>query len=814
MEEVFLRYLTVSLTCSAVLLPLLLLYHSIQRRVAGKSLYVLFLLLAVRLILPVQLRLPQGQVTVELPRYQVTQVVALAPEGGEERVAGPAPVIQAGQEAQARSETSAPPLTAAQVAALVWLAGCAVSLLVLLLPYGLLRRRLLRETAPAEGDTAALAAEIGAELGIRRLPALRQGGQAGPVMLGLVGPVIFLPAGETDREALELVLRHELTHLRRRDIAYKGVLTLACVLHWFNPLVWRMSRLAGENVELCCDDQVVAPMGPGGRGRYGAMLLRAAGGGRRMPLSTCFAAGKGQMRSRIANLFSKKKNCAPLVAGVTALALVAGSLVACSAKPLSAGTPAEALDALAGSVERTEEGFAFTVPQGYDGVSWNIHIAGRAEGPGGAMSVHYLEDAVWTPGENYLVICEEETLLSLDMDVTVTDSAGGEESRTISLVEEREGDGTALRETYRAFFAGAYPMADTCSVLLADLTDDGADELLVMQIMDTDGLPMDMRGNLDFAQFAWAQLTVYTGRESGVEPLWSGRIASAHAGWGSYYLYTDETGGEYLLWYSDYANQGIATPNYRLFTLNQEGEEQAAEFGTVTYLMKEEIPYGPEDLSSQEEIDAFEGRVAELTGSRSALLMGYEGNTLSYFDAPPEDIFAGVTGFTVKVAGYGADYFQELLAMPKYSVLLTHTYADPTGIDPNQALYNGSPWIQWSQADLTQAEKEALSARWPDMAFDVDLFKVTTAQADAFLSQMAGVTLADLSTPFDWTYLPSTDSYYHAHGDTNMVTPQVEAVELGEREALVSYSIEGLGEFVLTLRAQDGRWVVYANQPA
>ena len=43
---------------------------------------------------------------------------------------------------------------------------------------------------------------------------------------------------------------------------------------------------------------------------------------------------------------------------------------------------------------------------------------------------------------------------------------------------------------------------------------------------------------------------------------------------------------------------------------------------------------------------------------------------------------------------------------------------------------------------------------------------------------------------------------------------QVEAVELREREALVSYSIEGLGEFVLTLRAQGGLWVVYANQPA
>ena len=67
-----LRILTISATCSVVLAPLLLLAPRIQKRVAAKSFYVLFLLLAVRLLVPVELTLSEPVVTVEAPVYEVT----------------------------------------------------------------------------------------------------------------------------------------------------------------------------------------------------------------------------------------------------------------------------------------------------------------------------------------------------------------------------------------------------------------------------------------------------------------------------------------------------------------------------------------------------------------------------------------------------------------------------------------------------------------------------------------------------------------------------------------------------------------------
>ena len=75
MEDLLLRVLTVSAACSAVLLPLLLLARRIRHRYAAPTLYVLFLLLALRLVLPVQLSRSAPAVTVEVPSYSISAPV-------------------------------------------------------------------------------------------------------------------------------------------------------------------------------------------------------------------------------------------------------------------------------------------------------------------------------------------------------------------------------------------------------------------------------------------------------------------------------------------------------------------------------------------------------------------------------------------------------------------------------------------------------------------------------------------------------------------------------------------------------------------
>ena len=67
--------------------------------------------------------------------------------------------------------------------------------------------------------------------------------------LGLLRPVIVLPP-EVPEADLPLILRHELCHIRRRDLWYKGVMLLANAVHWFNPLVWRMAGQAGRDAAM------------------------------------------------------------------------------------------------------------------------------------------------------------------------------------------------------------------------------------------------------------------------------------------------------------------------------------------------------------------------------------------------------------------------------------------------------------------------------------------------------------------------------------------------------------------------------------
>ena len=71
MEALFLRVVWISLTCSAVLIPLLVGKGWLRQHVRAKALYVVWLILALRLVVPVDLSLPEPAVTVEAPSYQV-----------------------------------------------------------------------------------------------------------------------------------------------------------------------------------------------------------------------------------------------------------------------------------------------------------------------------------------------------------------------------------------------------------------------------------------------------------------------------------------------------------------------------------------------------------------------------------------------------------------------------------------------------------------------------------------------------------------------------------------------------------------------
>lgn len=399
MENLFLRVLTLSLTVSLVLLPLLALAPRLHHRYAGRTFYALWLLLAVRLVLPVQLTLPEPAVTVELPPSQAVTVPAVVRPRAEAAVSDVPQSAGAAEPAPAAPE-AVRTLSWTQLGAWLWLGGMAALLVYQGAGYALARRRLLRDAEPGSEEETALLAALAAGLGVGRTPPLlHTADAASPMVLGLVRPVLLLPEGALPAEELEVVLRHELTHLKRHDVAYQALLLLARTVHWFNPLVWWMGREAGRSLELCCDDAVVRGRDEAFRRRYGSVLLRTAAGGW-VPLSTRLGGGKGQLKARLGNLFRKKRNSAALVCLALACALLVTSLVACEQAKL---TPEEALDALEDSIAVEGDRISFTVPEHCGPEEeWEITISGLGkDGTDSPETIAFLEDEDWQAGKTY-----------------------------------------------------------------------------------------------------------------------------------------------------------------------------------------------------------------------------------------------------------------------------------------------------------------------------------------------------------------------------------------------------------------------------
>jgi len=118
----------------------------------------------------------------------------------------------------------------------------------------------LRTSGVAEVPAAVQASfkRICAALGLRRPVALRISGSiSGPMTVGALRALVLLPlaaAANLSTDEMEVVLAHELAHVRRADFAWNLLQTLAETLFFFHPAVWWVSSRIRQERELCCDD--------------------------------------------------------------------------------------------------------------------------------------------------------------------------------------------------------------------------------------------------------------------------------------------------------------------------------------------------------------------------------------------------------------------------------------------------------------------------------------------------------------------------------------------------------------------------------
>ena len=219
-----------------------------------------------------------------------------------------------------------------------YLAGAAAFLLCQGVSYVRFRRTVRRwRSGVTRGDYRALLQDTARSLNVTAPEMFVCEAISTPAVTGVLHPRLLLPHERYDVQELRYILRHELCHLKRRDMLLKLVLLAANAMHWFNPVVYLMLRQADEDIELACDSAATDGLDRAERAAYSRTLLAAVQSHvRALPATTCFGGTVERLKRRITNVLgAQKKRGLGVVALVLALTLTAGCAVSWGSRDAS-----------------------------------------------------------------------------------------------------------------------------------------------------------------------------------------------------------------------------------------------------------------------------------------------------------------------------------------------------------------------------------------------------------------------------------------------------------------------------------------------
>lgn len=332
----------VLITSSILILLLAALRPLLRGRIDPRLQYALWLIIALRLLVPVepatsaysalalldsaerpaQVAQAIGQAHVPIPAQSYdsayVQVIREYEENGVDTTRLSDRELEQ-VDAQARERSQGPTLAQLfeQYARPLWLGGAALVGLWFLLVNLRLRRKLRT-------------AELVAEDPFVQLPVYVSDALPSPCLCGIFRPAIYVtPHAAQDPNRLRHVLAHESTHYRHRDHWWALARCLCLCLYWFDPLVWWAAALSRQDCELACDAGAIRRLGEAERIPYGRTLVDMIAAGRcsLMQTATTMTGGRRRVRQRVRLIARKPKT---VIAVALALVLVLGAAVGCT----------------------------------------------------------------------------------------------------------------------------------------------------------------------------------------------------------------------------------------------------------------------------------------------------------------------------------------------------------------------------------------------------------------------------------------------------------------------------------------------------
>ena len=300
------------LTLSALILVVLLVRAIFKNRVPKRMLYALWLVVLLKLCLPGTLfslpLLPAEDAAAPTQDAALpAQTVPVIQQPVQSTTQPQAPAQQPVSPAQEAVKPVAKPLTTTQSLQIVWAGGSALLGLWLFGAWMVFTIRLHR-------DRRFLGKRGGTRI-------YASGAVKSPCLAGLI-PAVYLTEDVLQADEAELILHHELTHLRHLDFLWSFCRTAAVIAYWWNPFIWLAAICSKRDAELACDEAVAAKLPENKRLAYARAILAQA------PRKTAALSLAGPpVKERI--LFLTKKQRTSAICIVLALALTV-SATGCS----------------------------------------------------------------------------------------------------------------------------------------------------------------------------------------------------------------------------------------------------------------------------------------------------------------------------------------------------------------------------------------------------------------------------------------------------------------------------------------------------
>ena len=268
--------LSQSIAGGIVIAAVLLIRAVLLRRASARWVYALWLVAAIRLLLPLQWPVwPSTQIGPALSPETIAIALAESPFplsaanslAANENFALSSPRVEERDSSALQSEVPAESLPVRapswkEVAFCLWLAGALATAAYIAREnvryYMQLARSAVRMSAPG------------------CIPVYRSCADS-PCLSGFFRPRIYVNEATLAEGALHHVLLHETAHARRGDNFWLLLKNLLCVLYWFHPLVWVAAFASARDCECACDECATKALSPQERIDYAQTIVRLSG---------------------------------------------------------------------------------------------------------------------------------------------------------------------------------------------------------------------------------------------------------------------------------------------------------------------------------------------------------------------------------------------------------------------------------------------------------------------------------------------------------------------------------------------------------